>query len=81
VLATVFFNQIINRIINSSVFKRIKILNQFIMSQKHIVSIQPQEVPQILSESEMNQLTNLIDKLLVKGVKLKINYKSYQKWV
>ena len=49
------------------------------MSVKHIVSIQPQEVPQILSESEMNQLTNLIDKLLVKGVKLKINYKSCQK--
>ncbi len=46
------------------------------MLVKHIVSIQPKEVPQILSESEMNQLTNLIDKLLVKGVKLEINYKS-----
>lgn len=51
------------------------------MSVKHTVLIQPQEVPQILNKSEINQLINLIDKLLVNGVKLEINYTSCQKSV
>lgn len=49
------------------------------MKIKTTVSIQPKEVPNLLNKFEMNQLISIIDKLLSKGIKLDISYKSCQK--
>ena len=49
------------------------------MKTKTTVSIQPKEVSNVLNESELHQLLNIIDKLIPKGIKLDISYKSCQR--
>lgn len=49
------------------------------MSKNIIVSVQPPEVADILSERENVQLINIIDKLLINDIQLQINYTYAEK--
>lgn len=44
------------------------------MSDKFNVTIQPEGVSKVLNKDELSQLTTLIDKLLLNGIQLEVNY-------
>jgi hypothetical protein len=46
------------------------------MADKKVVIISPQNVASILSIKEMDELRNIVDKLLQAGIELKLEYSN-----